>query len=73
MILGFIDIKPSHKISRKSVMFTGSVAVAQKSLKQWGVHGKGIIAVFYVPFLLLSFMSLEKAFTLSKMKHNFKM
>lgn len=55
------------------MLFTGSIAVAQKSLKQWGVHGKGIIAVFYVPFLSLSFMSLEKAFTLSKMKHNFKM
>lgn len=64
VILSFIDIKPSHKNRRKLVLLTGSVAIAQVSSKQWEVHGKGIIAVFYVPFLPLSFMSLEKVLSL---------
>lgn len=68
VILRFIDFKPSNKNRRKSVLFTGSVVIAQKSLKQWEVNGKGIIAVFYVPFLPLSFMSAEKACTVSKMQ-----
>lgn len=72
VILSFIDFKPSNKNRRKPDLFTGSIAIAQKSLKQWEVNGKGIIAVFYVPFLPLSFMSPEKDFTVSKMQHNFK-
>lgn len=65
VILSFIDIKPSHKNRRKLVLFKGSVVIAKMSSKQWEVHGKRIIAVFYVPFLLLSFMSLKKG-TVSK-------
>lgn len=72
VILHFIDFKPSNKNRRQSFLFTGSVAIAQKSLKQWEVNGKGIIPVFYVSFLPLSFMSPEKACTVFKMQHKFK-
>lgn len=73
VILSFIDFKPSNKNRRKPDLFTGSIVITRKSLKQWEVNGKGIIAVFYVPFLPLSFMSPEKDFIVSKMQHNFKM
>ncbi len=53
---------PFHRFQafkQKSVPFTWSVAITQKSLKQWEVNGKGIIAVFYVPFLLCQLKRLE--------------